>query len=76
METIYFNEYAMSHMIKELYQIEKGQTAFIQVEDKRLLKDLKNKYPQYQFKLANSSLSITIDEKFLQKEWIIICIIS
>ena len=76
METIYFNEYAMSHMIKELYQIEKGQTAFIQVEDKRLLKDLKNKYPQYQFKLANNSLSITIDEKFQEIEWILICFSS
>lgn len=76
METIYFNEYAMSHMIKELYQIEKGQTAFLQVKNKKVLKDLKNKYPRYQFKLANSSLSTTIDEKFQQIEWILICFSS
>ena len=41
METVYFNEYAMSQILKELYQIEVGQTAFLQVKDKNILKDLK-----------------------------------
>ena len=41
-----------------------------------LLKDLKNKYPLYQFKLANSSLSSSIDEKFQQIEWILYCFSS
>lgn len=76
METAYFNEYAMSQMLKELYQIEVGQTAFLQVKDKNILKDLKNKYPLYQFKLANSSLSSSIDEKFQQIEWILYCFSS
>ena len=76
METVYFNEYAMSQMLKELYQIEVGQTAFLQVKDKNILKDLKNKYPLYQFKLANSSLSSSIDEKFQQIEWILYCFSS
>mgnify|MGYP001724179973 CR=1 FL=1 len=31
----------MSQMLKELYQIEVGQTAFLQVKDKNILKDLK-----------------------------------
>lgn len=76
METVYFNEYAMSQMLKELYQIEVGQTAFLQVKDKNILKDLKNKYPLYQLKLANSSLSSSIDEKFQQIEWILYCFSS
>ena len=76
METVYFNEYAMSQILKELYQIEVGQTAFLQVKDKNILKDLKNKYPLYQFKLANSSLSSSIDEKFQQIEWILYCFSS
>ena len=63
-------------MLKELYQIEVGQTAFLQVKDKNILKDLKNKYPLYQFKLANSSLSSSIDEKFQQIEWILYCFSS
>ena len=37
---------------------------------------LKNKYPLYQFKLANSSLSSSIDEKFQQIEWILYCFSS
>ena len=41
METVYFNEYAMSQMLKELYQIEVGQTAFLQVKDKNILKRFK-----------------------------------
>ena len=39
METVYFNEYAMSQILKELYQIEVGQTAFLQVKDKNILKE-------------------------------------
>ena len=55
METVYFNEYAMSQMLKELYQIEVGQTAFLQVKDKNILKDLKS---NEDFKREISNLSI------------------
>lgn len=76
METIYFKEYAFNHLIQNLYQIDKGQTAFLQVKNKQVIKKLKNLYPYYQFKLANSSLSSSIDDKFQQVEFILLCFSS
>lgn len=72
METLYMKEYAMNHYLQELYQLEQGDTAFLQVQNKKVMKKLKEKYPMYQFKLANSSLSSTIDEKFKQIEIILV----
>lgn len=72
METIYLKEGAINHYLQELYQLEHGHTAFLQVKNKKALNVLKEKYPLYQFKLANSSLSTTIDEKFQQVEIILL----
>ena len=68
METLYLKEFAFNHYLQELYQLEQGHTAFLQVKNKKAMKILKEKYPIYQFKLANSSLSSTIDKKFKQIE--------
>ena len=68
METLYLKEFAFNHYLQELYQLEQGHTAFLQVKNKKVMKILKEKYPTYQFKLANSSLSSTIDKKFKQIE--------
>ena len=68
METLYLKEFAFNHYLQELYQLEQGHTAFLQVKNKKTMKILKEKYPTYQFKLANSSLSSTIDKKFKQIE--------
>lgn len=72
METLYLKEGAVNHYLQELYQLEHGHTAFLQVKNKKTLNVLKEKYPLYQFKLANSSLSTTIDEKFQQVEIILL----
>lgn len=72
METLYLKEGAVNHYLQELYQLEQGHTAFLQVKNKKVLNVLKEKYPLYQFKLANSSLSTTIDEKFQQVEIILL----
>lgn len=72
METLYLKEGAINHYLQELYQLEHGHTAFLQVKNKKALNVLKEKYPLYQFKLANSSLSTTIDEKFQQVEIILL----
>ena len=72
METLYLKEFAFNHYLQELYQLEQGHTAFLQVKNKKTMKILKEKYPTYQFKLANSSLSSTIDEKFEQIEIILL----
>lgn len=72
METLYLKEGAINHYLQELYQLEQGHTAFLQVKNKKTLNVLKEKYPLYQFKLANSSLSTTIDEKFQQVEIILL----
>ena len=72
METLYLKEGAINHYLQELYQLEQGHTAFLQVKNKKALNVLKEKYPLYQFKLANSSLSTTIDEKFQQVEIILL----
>ena len=72
METLYLKEGAINHYLQELYQLEQGHTAFLQVKNKKVLNVLKEKYPLYQFKLANSSLSTTIDEKFQQVEIILL----
>lgn len=72
METLYLKEGAINHYLQELYQLEQGHTAFLQVKNKKTLNVLKEKYPLYRFKLANSSLSTTIDEKFQQVEIILL----
>lgn len=72
MESLYLKEGAINHYLQELYQLEHGHTAFLQVKNKKALNVLKEKYPLYQFKLANSSLSTTIDEKFQQVEIILL----
>lgn len=76
METLYFKEYAFNHIIQNIYGINEGQTAFLQVKNKKIIKELENLYPYYQFKLANSSLSSSIDDKFQQIEFILLCFSS
>lgn len=76
METVYFKEYAFNHMIEKLYGLNEGHSAFLQVKNKNMLNSLKQNYPLYDFKIANSSLSSTIDDKFQQIEAILLCFSS
>lgn len=73
LDTIYLHEYAYSHFCKQLFQIENGQMCFLQVDNSDDIDMLKKDYPQYQFQIANASLTTTIDEKMEQLENILLC---
>lgn len=38
METLYLKEFAFNHYLQELYQLEQGHTAFLQVQNKKVMK--------------------------------------
>lgn len=76
METMYLKEYALNMMIKELYGIEEGYIGFLQVDNKKKIADLKKKYRNYEFQLANSNLTNNIDKSFEYIEWVLLVFCS